>query len=39
MDLVSRWEIPVAAARLGDGIEEETSSLISLLEEGYGGAD
>ena len=34
---VRRWDVPVAAARLGDGIEEETSSLISLLEEGYGG--
>ena len=33
---VRRWDIPVAAARLGDGIEEETPSLISLLEEEYG---
>ena len=33
MDLVSRWEIPVAAGRLAEGVEEETSSLISLLEE------
>jgi aminoglycoside phosphotransferase (APT) family kinase protein len=33
---VRRWDIPVAAARLADGIEEETPSLISLLEEEYG---
>jgi hypothetical protein len=33
MGLVSRWEVPIAAGRLADGIEEETSSLISLLEE------
>jgi Ser/Thr protein kinase RdoA (MazF antagonist) len=36
MGLVSRWEIPIAAGRLADGIEEETSNLISLLEEEYG---
>ncbi len=36
---VRRWNIPVAAARLGDGIEEETPSLISLLEEEYGRTD
>lgn len=33
---VARWDIPVAAARLGDGIEEETPSLISMLEKAYG---
>lgn len=33
MGLVSRWEVPVAAGRLADGIEEETAMLIRLLEE------
>ncbi len=32
---VRRWEIPVAAARLADGIEEEATSLVALLEEAY----
>ena len=36
MSLLSRWEIPVAAGRLADGIEEEAPSLIALLEEEYG---
>ncbi len=36
MAAVRRWEIPVAAARLADGIEEETPSLLALLEEEYG---
>jgi hypothetical protein len=30
---VRRWDIPVAAARLADGIEEEAPSLLALLEE------
>ena len=30
---VRRWGIPVAAARLGDGIEEELPKLMALLEE------
>ena len=30
---VRRWDIPVAAARLADGIEEETTRLLALLEE------
>ena len=36
MTAVERWEIPVAAARLGDGIKEETPGLISMLEKAYG---
>ncbi len=36
MAAVRRWEIPVAAARLADGIEEETPKLLALLEEEYG---
>ncbi len=32
MDLVSRWEIPVAAGRLADGIESEEPALVKLLE-------
>ncbi len=35
MAAVRRWEIPVAAARLADGIEEETGALVGLLEEAY----
>lgn len=38
MRLVSRWEIPVAAGRLGDGIEEETAALVKLLEERHADA-
>ncbi len=34
---VRRWDIPVAAARLADGIEEEALSLLALLEAGYEG--
>lgn len=33
---VRRWDIPVTAGRVADGIEEETPRLISLLEEEYG---
>ncbi len=36
MTEVARWEIPVAAARLADGIEEETPKLMAILEEAYG---
>ncbi|KKK86004.1 hypothetical protein LCGC14_2767570, partial [marine sediment metagenome] len=32
---VRRWEIPVAAARVGDGIEEELPKLLAILEEQY----
>ncbi len=32
MRLVSRWEIPVAAGRLEDGIESEVPALVKLLE-------
>jgi len=32
MDAVKRWEIPVAAARLSEGIEEEVPRLLALLE-------
>ncbi len=38
MSLVSRWEIPIAAGRLADGIEEEAAALVGLLEEAYGRA-
>ena len=33
---VARWEIPVTAARLADGIEEETPRLLAMLEEASG---
>ena len=33
---VERWDIPVTAGRVSDGIEEETPRLMSLLEEEYG---
>ncbi len=32
MALAVRWEIPVAAARLADGIEPERPKLLRLLE-------
>ena len=32
MDLVARWQVPVAAARLVEGIDEETPGLLALLE-------
>jgi len=32
MDAVKRWEIPIAAARLAEGIEEEVPRLLALLE-------
>ncbi len=32
MGLVERWEVPVAAARLAEGIAEETAALLRLLE-------
>jgi len=32
MDAVKRWEMPVAAARLSEGIEEEVPRLLALLE-------
>jgi len=32
MDAVKRWEIPIAAARLAEGIEEEVSRLLAFLE-------
>jgi Ser/Thr protein kinase RdoA (MazF antagonist) len=32
MRAVKRWEIPVAAARLSEGIEEEVPRLLALLE-------
>ena len=32
MKAVGRWEVPVAAARLGDGIAEERPALLKLLE-------
>ncbi len=38
MSLVSRWEIPTAAARLAEGIEEETATLLRLLERRHGSA-
>ncbi len=31
--LVSRWEVPIAAGRLADGIESEEPTLVRLLEE------
>ncbi len=31
-DLAKRWEIPVAAARIADGIEPERPKLVALLE-------
>ena len=36
MSLVSRWEIPIAAARMADGIEGEASALVRLLERATG---
>jgi aminoglycoside phosphotransferase (APT) family kinase protein len=32
MDAVKRWEIPIAAARLSEGIEEEVPRLLAFLE-------
>jgi aminoglycoside phosphotransferase (APT) family kinase protein len=32
MALAARWEIPVAAARIGDGIEPERPKLVAMLE-------
>ena len=32
MDAVKRWEIPIAAARLAEGIEEEVPRLLAFLE-------
>ncbi len=32
MAAVKRWEVPVAAARLADGIEGETEGLLAFLE-------
>ena len=32
MDAVKRWEVPVAAARLSEGIEEEVPRLLAFLE-------
>ncbi len=36
MATVERWDIPVTAGRVADGIEEETPRLLALLEEEYG---
>jgi len=36
MAAVKRWEIPVAAARLSEGIEEEVPRLLALLERAAG---
>lgn len=36
MKAASRWEVPVAAARLGDGIEVERPALLRLLERAHG---
>jgi aminoglycoside phosphotransferase (APT) family kinase protein len=33
MSLVSRWGVPTAAARITEGIEEETAALLKLLKE------
>ncbi|MDO8611418.1 MAG: phosphotransferase [Dehalococcoidia bacterium] len=38
MGTVRRWEIPVAAARLAEGIEEEVPRLLALLERATGGS-
>jgi aminoglycoside phosphotransferase (APT) family kinase protein len=38
MSAVKRWEIPMAAARLADGIEEEAPRLLALLERAAGGS-
>src|SRR3990170_3632856 len=32
MDAIRRWEIPIAAARLAEGIEEEVPRLLAFLE-------
>ena len=32
-DLVRRWDVPVMANRLNEGIEEERTKLLALLEE------
>ncbi len=32
MGLVGRWQVPVAAARLAEGIKEETAALLAFLE-------
>ena len=37
MDAVKRWEVPVAAARLSEGIEEEVPRLMAFLERSAGG--
>ena len=36
MAAVKRWEIPIAAARLAEGIEEEVPRLLALLERAAG---
>jgi len=38
MSAVRRWEMPVAAARLAEGIEEEVPRLLALLERAAGGS-
>ena len=38
MDAVKRWEIPIAAARLAEGIEEEVPRLLAFLERAAGQA-
>ncbi len=38
MGTVRRWEIPVAAARLSEGIKEEVPRLLALLERAAGGS-
>ncbi|MDO8613368.1 MAG: phosphotransferase [Dehalococcoidia bacterium] len=38
MDAVNRWEVPVAAARLAEGIEEEVPRLLALLKRAAGGS-
>ncbi len=35
MAAVERWDIPVTAGRVADGIEEETPKLLAILEEEY----
>ena len=37
-DAASRWEIPVAAARIGDGIHPEQPKLIALLKKAHANA-
>src|SRR3990172_1764387 len=38
MGTVRRWEIPVVAARLSEGIEEEVPRLLTFLERAAGGS-